>query len=114
VITAEKVRVICARCQITIWSHEGLGFRACCSVSAQSPTALFWKPNVLGELQVSAPSEMMDKSHRVKLVIASLLEHNLNQRISHFRSFNSTRKVNIDESFGSSPFKPDIALQNVR
>jgi len=28
----------------------------------------------------------------------SFLEHNLNQRISHFRSFNSARKVNIDES----------------
>jgi len=32
---------------------------------------------------------MMDKSLRVKLVIVSLLEHNLSQRISHFRSFNS-------------------------
>jgi len=58
---------------------------------------------------------MTDKSLRVKLVIVSLLEHNLNQRISHFRSFNSTRKVNnIDESFGSSTFKPDIALPNGR
>jgi len=44
----------------------------------------------------------------------SLLEHNLNQRISHFRSFNFTRKVDIDESFGSSTFKPGIALPNVR
>jgi len=31
---------------------------------------------------------MMDKL-RVKLVIVSLVEHNLSQRISHFRSFNS-------------------------
>jgi len=48
---------------------------------------------------------MKDKSLHVKLDIVSLLEHNLNQRISHFRSFNSTRKVNIDGSFGSSTFK---------
>jgi len=53
---------------------------------------------------------MKDKSLHVKVAIISLLEHNLNQRISHFRSFNSTRKVNIDESFGSSTFKPDITL----
>jgi len=52
---------------------------------------------------------MKDKSLHVKLVIVSLLKHNLNQRISHFPSFNSTRKVNIDESFGSFTFKPDIA-----
>jgi len=57
---------------------------------------------------------MTDKSLHVKLVSVSLLEHNLNQRISHFRSFNSTRKVNIDESFGSSSFKLDIALPNVK
>jgi len=57
---------------------------------------------------------MKDKSLHVKLVIVSFLEHNLNQRISHFRSFNSTRKVNIYESFDSSTFKPDIALSNVR
>jgi len=57
---------------------------------------------------------MTDKPLRVKLVIASLLEHNLNQQISQFRSFNSTRKANIDESFGSSTFKPDTALPNVR
>jgi len=31
---------------------------------------------------------MKDKSLHVKPVIGSLLEHNLNQRISHFRSFN--------------------------
>jgi len=42
---------------------------------------------------------MKDKSLHVKPVIVSLFEHNLNQRISHFRSFNSTRNVNIDESF---------------
>jgi len=55
---------------------------------------------------------MKDKSLRVKLVFVSLLEHDLNQRISHFRSFNSTRKVNIDESFGLFTFEPDIALPN--
>jgi len=115
VITAEKVRIICGRCQIPIpGSLEGLGFRACYSASAQSPTAPFWKPNVVGELQESVPFEMKNKSLRVKLVIVSLLEHNLNQRISHFRSFNSTRKVNIDGSFYSSTFKPDTALPNVR
>jgi len=48
---------------------------------------------------------MTDKSLRVKLVIVSLLEHTLNQQISHFRSIYSTRKVNIDESFVSSTFK---------
>jgi len=57
---------------------------------------------------------MTDKSLRVKRVVVSFLEHNLNQRISYFRSFNSTRKVNIEESFGSSTFKHDIALPNVR
>jgi len=38
---------------------------------------------------------MTDKSLGVKIVITSFLEHNLNQQIStsHFRSFNSTRKV---------------------
>ena len=69
---------------------------------------------VLGELQVSVLFEMTDKSLRVELVIVSLLEHNLNQQISHFRSFNSTRKANIDESFGSYTFKPVTALPNVR
>jgi len=68
----------------------------------------------MGELQESVPLEMTDKSLRVKLVIVSLLEHNLNQRISHFRSFDSTRRVNTDERFVSSTFKPDIALPNVR
>jgi len=53
---------------------------------------------------------MTDKSFRVKLVIVSLLEDTINQRISHFRSFNSTRKVNTNESFGSFAFEPDIAL----
>jgi len=76
-------------------------------MSAQSPIAPFWKPNVLGELQESVLFEMKDKSLHIKLGIVSLLEHGLNQRISHFRCFNSTRKVNIDESFGSSTFKPD-------
>jgi len=57
---------------------------------------------------------MMDKSLRVKLVIVSLLEHTLNQRISHFHAFNSTCKVNTDQSFGSFTFKPDTALPNVR
>jgi len=60
------------------------------------------------------PFEMTDKSLRVRLVIVRLLAHNLNQQISHFRSFNSTRKVNIDKSFGSSTLKPDIAVSNVR
>jgi len=59
---------------------------------------------------------MTDKSLRVKLIIVSLFEHNLNQQISlfNFRSFNSTRKVNVDESFVSSTVKPDTALPNVR
>jgi len=56
---------------------------------------------------------MADKSLRVQLVIMSLLEHNLNQQISHFRSFNSTRNVRSDENFDSSTFKPDTALPNV-
>jgi len=55
---------------------------------------------------------MKDKSLHVKLVIVSLLEHNLNQRISHFRSFKSTRKVNTDESFGSSTFNLTTARAN--
>jgi len=80
-------------------SLEGLGFQACYSTSAQSPTAPFWKPNVLGELQERVPFESTDESLRDKLVIVSLLEHTLNQRITHFRSFNSTRKVNTEESF---------------
>jgi len=57
---------------------------------------------------------MTDKSLRVKLVIVSLLEHNLNQQISQLRSFNSTRKVHSDENFGSSTLKPDTALPNVK
>jgi len=57
---------------------------------------------------------MTDKSLRVKLVIASLLEHNLNEQISYFRSFNSTRKDDIDERFDSYTFKPDTALPNIR
>ena len=68
----------------------------------------------MGELQESVPFVMTDKSLRVKLVIVSLLEYNLNKRISHCRSFNSTRKVNIDESFDSSTFKPGIGLPSVR
>jgi len=78
------------------------------------PTAPFWKLNILGELQESVPFEMTDKSLRVKPAIVSLLEHNFNQQISHFRSFNSTRKANIDESFVSSTYKPDTALPNFR
>jgi len=59
---------------------------------------------------------MTDKSLCVELVIASLLEHNLNQQISPFNfcSFNPTRKVNVDESFVSSTFKPDTVLPNIR
>ena len=74
----------------------------------------FEVPNVLGDLQESVLFEMTDKSLRVELVIASLFEHNLNKQISHFRSFNSTRKANIDERFGSYTFKPVTALPNVR
>jgi len=37
------------------WSLEDLGFRACYSTFAQSPTAPFWEPNVLGE-PVMCPS----------------------------------------------------------
>jgi len=48
------------------WSLEGVGFRACYSASVQSPTAPFWKSNVLGELQESVLFEMMDKSLCVK------------------------------------------------
>ena len=84
----------------------------------QRARSIFYRPVLKtkrsGELQESVPFEMTDKSLRVKLIIVSLLEQNLNQRISHFRSFHSTRKVNIDESFGSSTFKPDIALPAVR
>jgi len=50
-----------------------------------------------GELQESVPFEMKDKSLHVELVIVSLLEHNLNQPIAHFCSFNSTGKVNTDK-----------------
>jgi len=65
-------------------------------------------------VQESVLFEMTDKSLRVKLVVVSLLEHNFNQRISHFRSFNSTRKVNTDERFASFSFKPNIAPPNVK
>jgi len=100
VITAEKVRVICGRYQITNpGSLEGLGFRACYSTSAESPTALFWKPNVLGNYRKVLPLRWTINHFTFKPVIVSLLEHNLNQRISYFRSFNSACKVNIDESF---------------
>jgi len=57
---------------------------------------------------------MADKSLHVKLVVVSLFELNINQRISQFRSFNSTRKVNIDKRFGSFTFKADIALPDIR
>jgi len=49
----------------------------------------------MGELQESVLFETTDKSLRVKLVIVGLLEHNLTQRISHFRSFNSRRKLTL-------------------
>ena len=109
-----KVRIICGRCQITIpVSLEG--FQACYSASAQSSTSRFSKIKRSGGIRRNCfPFEMTDKSLRVKLVIVSWLEHNLNQGISHFCSLNSTRKVNIGESFGSSTFKLDIALRNVR
>jgi len=57
---------------------------------------------------------MTDKSLHVKLVIVSLLELNLNQGISQFRSFNSKLKVNTDENFGSFTFKPDTSRPNVK
>jgi len=57
---------------------------------------------------------MTDKSLRVELVTVNLPEHHLNLQISHFRSFNSTRKANIDERFGSSTFKLDTVLPNIR
>jgi len=53
---------------------------------------------------------MADKLLRVKLFTVSLLEH----KISHFRSFNSTRSVRSDENFGSSTINPDTALPNVK
>ena len=37
------------------WSLESLGFRACYSASTQSPTAPFWKPNVLGNYRKAFP-----------------------------------------------------------
>ena len=97
-------------------SPEGFGFQACYSASTQSPTARFWKlKNVLGKLQESVLYEMKDKSLRVKLSIVSLPEHNLNQQISlfNFRSFNSTRKVKVEESFVSYTFKPNTSLPNI-
>ena len=115
VSTTPLVRIICGRCQIT---NPGWGCRFASILQGvrSIPTAPFWKANVLGEVQESVLFEMKDKPLRVKLVIVSLLEHNLNQQISmlNFRSLNSTCKVNIDESFVSSTFKPDIALPNVR
>jgi len=71
------------------------------------------KTKLSGELQESVLFEIMDKSLCVKLVMVSLLEHNINQQISLFnlRSFNSTRKVNVVESFVSYTFKPDAAYQ---
>jgi len=42
VITAEKVRIICGRCLITIpGSLEGLGFQTCYSAFTQSPPPRF-------------------------------------------------------------------------
>jgi len=102
VITAEKVCIICGHCQITIPGH----LRVYVSEHATArplnlPPPSFENRNVLGDLQESVLFEMTDKLLRVKLVIVSLLEHNLNQQISlfNFRSFNSTRKVIIDEKF---------------
>jgi len=57
---------------------------------------------------------MADKLNRVTLFILSLVEHNFNQQISHFPSFNSTRKVRSNENFGSSAFNPNTALPNVK
>jgi len=81
-----------------------------CSISYRSVLI----PKRSGGTTESVLVEMADKSHRVKLFIVSLLEHNLNQQISHFRSFNSTPKVRSDENFGSSTFNPDTALPNIK
>jgi len=107
-ITAEKVRIIGERCQIS--------YNARYRASAQSSATSFRKPNVPGKLRESVLFEMTDKSLGVKLVIVSLLAHYLNQQISlfNFRSFNSTGKVNVDESFVSSTFPPDTTLPNVK
>jgi len=53
---------------------------------------------------------LTDKSLRVIFLPVSFLEHNLYQQVSvfNFCSFNSTRKVNIHESFVSSTFKPVV------
>ena len=114
-ITAEKVRIICGRCQIIIPVTWGCRFPSMLQRVRSNSTARFWKPNVPRELQESAFFEMMDKSLHVKLVIVTLIEHNSNQQISLFnlRCFNSTRKFNVDESFVSSTFKPDTALAEV-
>jgi len=60
--------------------------------------------------EMSVLFKMADKSLRVELAIVSLLEHNLNQQILHFRSFNST----CNKSFGSFTLKSDTPLPNVR
>ena len=79
-----------------------------CSISYHSVL----KPKRSGGTAVKC-SRWDDKSLCVKLVVVSLLKHNSNQQISHLRSFTSTRKVNIDESFGSSTFKLDTAKRQV-
>jgi len=52
---------------------------------------------------------------RVPHQIAPMLEHSVNQQISllNLRSFSSTRKTNVDESFVSYTFKPDTAYQTL-
>ena len=114
-ITAEKVRIICGRCEITIPGH--LRVEVSEHATARPLNLLpsrFENQTFLGNYGKVFSFDMTDESLRVELVIASLLEHNLNQQISHFHSFNSIRKVNIDESFGPSTFKPGTALPSVR
>jgi len=115
VITAEKVGINCGHCQILIRGHLRVlvsKHATACPFNLRLPR--FGNQTFSGELQESVLFEMTDKSPRVKLVIKNLLEHSLNQQISHFRSFNSARKAIIDESFGSSAVKPDISLPNIR
>jgi len=101
VITAEKVCIICGHCQITIPGHLRVYVSEHATARPLNLPPPSFENHVLGDLQESVLFEMTDKLLCVKLVIVSLLEHNLNQQISlfNFRSFNSTRKVIIDEKF---------------
>jgi len=74
----------------------------------------FENQTLSGSYKKSVLFEMTDKSLRVKLVIVSLLEHNLNQQTSlfNFRSFNSTRKV-LTKFLVYIRLKSDTALPNI-